>query len=535
MGQKASVSLIPIKAPVFIGSSFFDITTMTNSSRSTRSSKKDDPSSEAQAAAEATATNMTASDPSTAKRDATEAELAGTVVTATKSPKKKNKKDTGAPPKGPEANTIVHASTNKPDSSTASNVTKAVNTGNTKTSTGTTQSTGTETATASAKIANDTTKNFIGPVEATATGANAGTSNSADKPVDKNDEDGKPSSAPAQQPRADAPVPDPVTSKASNPSVLRKTPVAPDDFFVFAEGNGLTRADAFQRNAEFKLKPYNGKRGKGIGMDMPLIFDEETVVIVPSGGRAFMNEKSNRMGKKLIGLTLYHAGQIKKNFVPTPKNQINRVGESKPFEVAYHELQLEVHTLAGYTVTNESELDHTRRRGFYWKVLCGFNTVDSCNLELRSICILYAEYRVGIQCSETGTELTAMNLAIDHHYRAYRDDIKDSFGDGSAFLLMIHMINDHMAMENVTPVVLYPDEDSDEEIGTKLRREQTKDVWVGTQLYRLESRESVRKELLDYLVRMGKDISGSIDKGDDPPAAAKTPAIKSGKRRVYTD
>ncbi len=333
-----------------------------------------------------------------------------------------------------------------------------------------------------------------------------------------------------------------------------KTTIAPKAFFKLSD---LNAEEAQVWTPEMKVVQYRVRIDNGLGLHTPEMFEDTLVAMLPNGTRTRMNEPSNRMGMKVLISTVktlegwkddFKNGRPiimdltdpnkskgkKKNKKGTVKDKkIGSFGEKDAFIHTYHAITREIQIAAGY---GTDEVYHDRRTEIYWKIQCGFNTRTPYNPELRRMTIHFAEIRLGLVPVTEGTEFRAMVTVCQSYYLKFTSDGKTgSMGKGPAWMLMIHMLNEHLSTEGITPIAIHPDKKTDAAIYQKRRNQQTKDLWHNGDKLRVEARDEVRQELLAYLKRVtNRDREADVPVDEGPPSSAEdSDTQEEGELRAF--
>ena len=179
-------------------------------------------------------------------------------------------------------------------------------------------------------------------------------------------------------------------------------------------------------------------------------------------------------------------------------------------------------------------------------MMSAFNLPGNHNPMLRAFAIEFAKRRTGLVRCEDSNDFTCMIKVIMDAFMAYtppkkgeedmeiEDDATPSktdkpagktAGKGQAWLIAVHMANDHLCLNGVTPVIIHPDKAENNLLDAD-RANTTKDLWSNGQRYRVEARPDVTIELEKFLEDNGIDIVGQMPMFDDqpPPQAPPPPA-----------
>lgn len=316
--------------------------------------------------------------------------------------------------------------------------------------------------------------------------------------------------------------------------IKRTTPTVPGGFHNWGSGNGI-RIDTI---------PYPVKT-KGIGIYRPpKTHPKSRVIVLKDGTQARFSEPSNRVGLKLHMLTILRYLAVNNG---SPNRRDNQ-GEPDCFTHIYHQLTESVQTQAGYSHDPFPEVQHQRRQQQYWRIQCGFNDGGDFNPELRNIAIIYCRIRLGIIASvdtapnqrSEPTELDAAVQALRIYHKESSSDGVGHLGRGPAWLLGVHLLNDHLDLCGLPVVLIHPDVNEDTELVDQ-RAANTKSIYVGDRrvVHRVESRVNERNQIIWWLKSIGEDPTGKIpvDRGPPshpPPVRAKPSAPTNGRRHHWT-
>ena len=307
--------------------------------------------------------------------------------------------------------------------------------------------------------------------------------------------------------------------------------VADDSFFLIRIEDETRIGVRADNQMTLSLRPYKVSRtGMGTQLQEPLPVHQ--VLEDADGSCLRFNEPTNRMGVLMAKKTINALQEARASFQPGRNGKkINNQGERKPWEDVYKEMQIKIQTDAAYEEVEDYR--HTRRMDFMWGIQVGFNTAGNINLLLRQVAITYAEMRLGLRLVEKTTDLAAAMEAFKIQFIAYRPDhAEEGAGNGQSWLLGIHMLNDHLSLEGVQPVLVHPNGQVDERDFLPSRKDTTTGFWQGETQYFRESRDLVKEQLLCYLQRVvGRNFRALLPVCEGPPADALQAPIRAGRFR----